>query len=150
MSEGESSASIFRDNGGKHGVWCNSMDNSRAAARNSFQAFLGSRAADGQQPQGPTLHLGKICHAWELQRALVQLYQEAETPARSLLSSPKRQQQQPEQLRAQGTCKLVLGGRMFSHPSEAPAAISQKCSPSLDREEQAGEAGKKIHMDRPE
>ena len=153
MSGGESSAPIFGDNGGgKHGFQCNSRDNSKAVAKNSLQAFLGSKAADGQYPQGPILHLGKSCRAWELHTTVVQLCRGAERPARSLLppqeaAAAARAAGSPENLQTHAGWEGVLS------PPVAPAAITQKCTLSPSRgercSEQAGEAGKKIQMCKP-
>lgn len=66
MSGGESSAPTFGGNGGGSvalgAIW------GIAAAQNSLQVIWGSKAADGQHPQGSVLHLGMSCNASELRR----------------------------------------------------------------------------------
>lgn len=139
MSGGESSASIFWDNRGEHGVWCNSMHNSRAAAQNSLQAFLGQQSSRRSIPPGSRPPSGEELPCLvpgSRREPQCSCAEEKRLPAQSLLSSPKRQQQQPEQLEAQRTCKLVLGGRVFSH-----LQLLQQQSPRNALPDRAGMSG---------
>lgn len=119
MSGGESSASIFRDNRGEHGVWCNSVWNSGTAALKSLQAFLGQQSSRRSIPPGSCPPSGDElpCLVPGSDREpQCSCAKEKRPPAQPLLSSPKRQQQQqPGQLGAQRTWKLLLGRRVFSH-----------------------------------
>ena len=56
---------------------------------------------------------------------------------------PKRRQQQPEQLGAQRTCKLMLGGRVFSHPQSLQQQLPRNALSA-----QAGVSGARSRLEK--
>lgn len=147
MSGGESSASIFRDNRGEHGVWCNSVWNSGTAALKSLQAFLGQQSSRRSIPPGSCPPSGDElpCLVPGSDREpQCSCAKEKRPPAQPLLP----QEAAAAAARAAGSPKNLETWEGVLPPSITPAAITQKSSPSLSRGEQrlerVGEAGKKI------